>query len=310
MRTALRIPLVVFAYGVDLLRRLPGSDRVRRWMPGLTRALFLAALGFLLVWASTKTPQRISLSDIEAGKLSQMQSWIIVTGDLREERSFVPEWRFYRITDPSAPGPSLIVRSTVPLRVGPTTISGHLDGGQGSVDVIKPWVGSLRADMAIAHEIPPPWGAVALALAGLLLGVARATTYPMFFRDSPRSGSVRAATVSVALRRGARSPRWPITPAKIVLGSVERPDVELVAEGAAPVSLRVHSEFTGAAAGELRTLTWSQPAILLRQAAEDVTLGFASTRDRDAVWAALLEGARALTAVPGARRSASPRAAG
>lgn len=309
MRTALRTPLVLFAYVVDQLRRLPGSERVGRWMPALTRGLFLGAAGLLLVWASTPTPQRISLSDLAAGNLSPMQSWIIVSGELREEPRFVPEWHRYRLIDPSAPGPSLIVRSTVPMRVGPTTISGFLEGGRDTAYVTTPWVGDLRAETALAKEIPPPWGAAALALAGLLVVAARATSYPMFFREATRPGVATAATISVALRRGRGSPGRLITPATIVLGSGERPDVALVAEGAAPMSLRVHSEFTGAAAGELRALTWSQPAIRLRQAAEDVTLGFASARERDAVYAALQEGARALTASPGTSQSTRMRAA-
>jgi hypothetical protein len=305
----LRTLLVLFAYLVDLLRRIPGSERVGRWMPWMTRALFLGSAGLLLLWMSTPTPQRISLSDLAAGKLSQMQSWIIVSGELREEQSFVPEWHRYRLTAPSAPGPSLIVRSTVALRLGPTTISGYLEGGRGTtyVAVAAPWVGALRAETALAHEIPPPWGAAALALAGLLVVAARATTYPMFFREAPGSPAARATRISVALRRGTRSPDRRITPAKIILASGEGPEIALVADGAAPVSLRLHSEFTGAAAGELRALTWSQPAIRLRQAAEDVTLGFASARERDAVYGALQQGARALTDSPGTGQDMSMR---
>jgi hypothetical protein len=70
----------------------------------------------------------------------------------------------------------------------------------------------------------------------------------------------------------------------------------VVADGAAPLELRLHSALTGSAAGELRALGWSQPAIRLRHAVEDVTLGFSSPRDRDAVHGVLLQAARARTA--------------
>jgi hypothetical protein len=290
-----RTPTVLFAYVVDRLRRLPGADRVTRRGTWLTRALFIGSAGLLLVWLSTPTPQRISLANLAAGNLSQMQSWIIVSGELRAERSVVPEQHVYRLTDPSAPGPSMVVLSAIPLPVGPTTISGDLVGGRDRAYVIQTWTGTLRADTSLAHEIPPPWGAAGVALAGLLVVAARRTSYPMFFREVSGSSAAVASTIPVAVRRGTTPSASRVVLAKIVLGSGEEPAVALVVEGAAPVSLGLHSEFTGAAAGELRALSWSQPAIKLRQAAEDLTLGFASARDRDAAFDALQERARALT---------------
>jgi hypothetical protein len=298
----LRTPVVLFAYVVDLLRRLPGSGPVGRRLHWLVRALLIASGVSLLLWLSTPTPQRISLSDLAAGKLSPMQSWIIVSGELGAEPDFEPEWHRYRLTDPAAPGASMIVRSTVPLGLGSTTISGHLEGGRDIPYISTSWVGALRADATLAHEIPPPWTAAGLALGGLLVIVARRTSYPMFFHETPGAPPGKVARVPVTLRRGAGPTAGRAVPATVVIGPGEPAQVTVVADGGTPLELRLHSALTSSAAGELRALGWSQPAIRLRQAAEDVILGFSTLQDRDAVHGLLLEAARARIAMAGARQ--------
>lgn len=295
MTPLVQIPIVAFAYAVETLRRLPGASRVRGVVPWVGRLLLVAAFGALVAWMATKTPQRMSIADLAANKLSPMQSWIIVSGDLVEESSLEPGSYMYRLTDPGTPGPSMIVLSDVPLATGRTTLSGLLQGGRLDPSaLVGPWVGTLVADPVLAHEIPPPWPAAALALAGLVVLGARRTSYPMFFRGKAGTAPPTRATLHATLRRrdatGARE-----TPAVVTLGSGDRPEVEIRTEGASPRTVRLHSEFTGSGAGDLRGLTWSRPAILLRLAAEDVTIAFESAHERDAVFGVLRTGARELT---------------
>lgn len=297
MSAVIQLPIVAFAYLVDALRRLPGAARLRGLVRWIGRLLFLGAFAALVVWMGTKTPQRISLADLAANKLSPMQSWIIVSGDLTEEASLEPGSYMYRLTDPSTPGPSMIVLSERPLATGRVTISGLLQGGRVDPSLLKgPWVGTLVADPTLAHEIPPPWLAAALALAALLVFAARRTSYPMFFRGRAGSGPATRTPIRATLWQHGDGPtRGRATPAIATFGSGDRPAIELRTEGTAPRTVRLHSEFTGSATGDLRGLTWSAPAISLRLPAEDVTIAFASAQDRDAVFGVLQARARELT---------------
>lgn len=292
IRSIVRTPLVYLAYGVGLLRRLPGSRSGGRLVPWVIRACVVAAVVLLVAWASEKTPQRISLADLAAGRLSPMQDWIIVSGDLREESSLDPGVHLYRLTDPTVPDVSLLVRSEAPLAVGRTTVSGDLEGGREGIGVTRPWVGSVRADDTLAQEIPPPWVPIGLLLGALLLWVARRTSYPAFFRDTPRSTRGSHESVTVHLQRGPTAALGAFSPARIVLADGPGPTVALEAAGSPPVPLRLHSEHTGAVAGELRALGWARPVIRVRQPSGDLTIAFESEAERDAVFAALHDDAR------------------
>ena len=300
MNALTRVPIAAFAYVVEALRRLPGSARLRPFVPWIGRLLLAGAFAALIVWMGTKTPQRISIADLAANRLSPMQSWIIVSGDLTEEASLDPSSFAYRLVDPSTPGPSIIVLSERPLATGWVTISGLLQGGRVDPSLLNgPWVGTLTADARLAHEIPPPWLAAALGLAAVLVIAARRTTYPMFFRRPAGAAPATRAPIRATLwQYGDPGDRPRGTPAMATFGSTDRPAIELRTEGAAPRTVRLHSEYTGSAAGILRGLTWSAPAISLRLPAEDVTIAFASAQDRDAVFGVLQARARELTGRP------------
>lgn len=293
---ALRSPVVLFAFVVDRLRRLPGASLAGRVAPWLARAMVVAAVVLLVAWASEKTPQRISLADLSAGRLSQMQDWLIVTGDLVETPAMEdPGTYVYRMTDPGVPDVSLIIRSDTPLPTGRVTISGDLEGGREGIGITKPWVGSIRADATLAQEIPPPWGPITLGLVALLVFLARRTRYPTFFRERPGPSASTGRRFAVELRHAPDEADAAVIPASIVVGSGvgTEPSVLLEVPDREPESLRLHSEHTGAMAGELRTVRWGKPAIRMRRPTGDVTITFEGTDHRDAVFHALHDDVRA-----------------
>src|SRR4029453_10428373 len=116
---------------------------------------------------SQRSPQRVSMAGLYAGDLSQMQTWIIVSGDLLEEASSSSPTHQYALTDASVPDAKLIVSSEVPLAAGQTTVSGILVGGTGGAQPGFGWVGQLRADPELAREPDPPWIAIGLVAAAV-----------------------------------------------------------------------------------------------------------------------------------------------
>jgi len=283
-RSILRFPLVVFAFVVDKLRGIPGAKWVERHAPLVVSALLLAALVALSVWMAQRSPQRITIAELAAGKLSRMQSWIIVSGNLRAEPVTTAQRR-YTLTDPAVPNALLTVNSPVELAVGHATVSGTLIGGGSGAREDFGWVGQLRADPVLAREPDPPWVAIGLASAALFIAVAGRTSYPLFFRQGLSAREPESMRVPVGVRR-----EWPPSVGHVVPGT-------LVSQPGAPVELRVahdtqqlrlHSAHSSVEVGELRTLFVSEPALVLRPSTGDLTITFAAAADRDAAFAALL----------------------
>ncbi len=283
-RSILRFPLVAFAFVVDRLRAIPGAKWIERHAPLVVSALLIAALVALSVWMAQRSPQRLTMAELAGGKLSRMQSWIIVSGELRAEPMTTAQRR-YTLTDPAAPNAILTVHSPVELGVGHATVSGNLIGvGSGALDDFG-WIGQLRADAVLAREPDPPWIAIGLGAAALFIGVAGRTSYPLFFRHGLPAREAESMVMPVGVRR-----EWPPSVGHVVPGTV-------VSQPGAPVELRVgnetqqlrlHSAHSSVEAGELRTLFDSEPALVLRPSSGDLTITFASTDDRDAAFAALL----------------------
>lgn len=246
----------------------------------------IAALVALSVWMAQRSPQRISFAELASGNLSRMQSWIIVSGELRAEPVSATQYR-YTLTDPAVPNALMTVESQVELAVGQTTVSGTLVGGASRAQDGFGWVGQLRADSVLAREPDPPWIAIALAATALFIAVGGRTFYPMFFRETPPVLKPEAVTLQVGVRR-----EWPSSggQGQVVPGT-------LVLQRGAPVELRVatetqqlrlHSAHSSVESGELRRLFSSEPALILRPATGEVTISFASPDDRDAAFAALV----------------------
>jgi hypothetical protein len=298
MTTVLRFPLLVFSFAVDRLRRLPGARFVAPFVPWVSRLLVAGAIVLVLLWAAEASPQRISLADLAAGKLSSFQSWIIVSGNLADEPGSTASVHVYRLTDSAAPNAYLVVRSRTRQVVGPTTISGRLEGGRDGVPAGYLWTARLNADAQLASELPAPMIAFVMLGGALLIMLARRTSYPMFVPQSPGEtfparGGLRVVAHGQLGSNGAR--RHPGT-LELEEGSAT---AELRLTGARPIPVRLHSAFTDVDVGELRGLSSSEPALRVRAADDDLTLGFASPRERDAAFATLVARARPLGQHPG-----------
>jgi hypothetical protein len=283
----LRYPALLFAFGVAQLRRLPGArllSPLTRWLPIL---LFLGALVVLFLWGSEASPQRMRLADLVAGRLSPMQSWIIVTGDLAALPTSRTDIHLYRLTDPDAPNASLEVRSHVVQPLGRTTVSGHILGGRDGVPVGSLWSAPLDADEVLATELPPPWTSIALVGLGLLVIAARRSRYPMFVSERPSAipAWVGAARVPVPDESA------PLGSAPVAGGlaftSDEPGAADLSMAGSRPIPVRLHSVFTTVDVGVLYRVTGSNPGLRVRSRLDDFTLLFASRRERDAAFHAL-----------------------
>jgi hypothetical protein len=293
MTNVLRPPLLVFSFGVDRLRRLPGARFVGPLVPWVSRALIAGAAVLVLLWAAEASPQRITLAELAAGKLSSLQSWVIVTGDLQDRTGSTPSLHVYRLTDPAAPNAYLEVRSRTRQAVGATTISGRIEGGRDGVPPGYVWSARLNADPQLANELPPPMIAYLLAGAGLLIVLARRTSYPLFVPQAPGDAAPMRGRVPVVAheRLGESVARDQAGTLDLAAGSGT---ANLRIVGGRPIPVRLHSAFTSVDVGELRGLGSSEPALRVRAADDDLTLGFASQRDRDAAFATLVAGAKPL----------------
>ena len=289
MLAILRFPVVAFGFVVDRLRRLPGARTLGRHASLIAVGLLLAALVAFIVWGIERAPQRISLAELAAGALSPMQSWIIVSGQLSgPEPSHTSDFR-YRLTDPAAPNATMIVTSSSELTLGWTTLSGTYVGTREGVPPGFRWIGQMQADRVLAQEQPPPWIALILAAAGLLVGVGGRFSYPTFFSETPDRSAPSAATLAVNVSGGTAS-REQLVPGTLRLQPGE--PVILRLQGADEQRLRLHSAYTSVEVGELRGLSRSEPAIRVRQPTGDLDITFASRGDRDAAFAALAADAR------------------
>jgi hypothetical protein len=284
-RLLFRIPAVSFAFAVEQLRRIPGYRWVERNGFWIALLLVFAAAFALIGWASQRSPQKISMAELVAGNLAPLQSWIIVSGELREVGSATVGHR-YILTDASVPDASMTVFSDVELPVGQTTISGTLIGGVSRAHEGFAWAGQLRADPILAREPDPPWLAISLASLAALIVFGARTTYPMFFRDSALPAHTRPTTVRVGVRSG-----WPPKSDEVVPGTLSieaRMPVTLHVAERPTQRLRLHSAHSSADVGELRGLSSSVPALVVRPSTGELTFSFASGSDRDAAFAALL----------------------
>ena len=277
--------IVLLAFALEPLRRLAGSPGGARWQRWIAPALLLAAALLFVRWGAEPAPERISLADLAAGKLSPTQSWIIVSGQLSDAPADAMSNRVYNLTDPSAPQSSLLVRSDRSRSLGATTISGELTGGQLQPDGVS-WWGQIRADERLAPETPPPLDAIALALAGLLVFVARRSTYPVYFPEESTDTVGAPGSVAVTLNRLYGRPVQAPLPAVLKPASDGAPST-LVVAGMEPFPLHFHSATTGIDVGGLRELRRSIPVLRLRALAIDATVSFASRKDRDGAFVAL-----------------------
>jgi len=279
-----RAIIVLLAFALEPLRRLTRSHRWagQRWV---APALLLAAAILMFRWGAEPSPERVSLADLAAGKLSPTQTWIVLSGDLSEAPADALGDRVYDLTDRSAPHASLLVRSDRPRDLGPTTISGQLTGWQLQPDGVS-WWGQLQADDRLALDSPPPWAALALGLAGALVLVARRTTYPVYFSDKPGDRPGRIGPLPVTVRSLAGRP-LDASPRAVLEHESDGAPAVLAVEGMEPIPLAFHSPTTGIDVGELREVGRSVPVLRLRPLAMDATIAFASRDDRDGAFAAL-----------------------
>jgi hypothetical protein len=283
----LRFPVLLFAAGVDYLRRLPGAralSPIVRWLP---RLLLVVAVVLLALWALEISPQRISLADLAAGKLGQLQSWIIVSGELAPDPGSTDTLHVYRLTDPEAPNAYLVVRSEVVQPVGWTTISGHIRGGRERVPPGYAWSAPLDADSTLAVELPPPFAALALGAIGILIILGRRSRYPLFSSERPSDAFPATSALPVNARSESGRLGHAAVPATLSFTSAEPGAADLALARARPVPVRLHSAFTRVDVGVLHRLGASEPALRVRTENDDLTLAFASRRERDSAFAAL-----------------------
>jgi hypothetical protein len=71
MAGVLRAPRVLFAFGVHLLRQVPGARFAAPLMPWVARLLVLAAIVLVIAWGFEASPQRLALAELAAGGLGR-----------------------------------------------------------------------------------------------------------------------------------------------------------------------------------------------------------------------------------------------
>jgi hypothetical protein len=282
---ALRTPTVAFSFAVEKLRRLPGARFVQNHPTLVIGTLVLAGALVLAAWAATRSPQRVSMADLTAGSLAPLQTWIIVSGDMRPVDNSAPGQFRYTLTDPNVPDATLAVTSRIELSAGQSTVSGTLLGGDAPQREGFAWTGQLLADTELAREPDPPWLAIGLfALAGLV-GAAARTSYPTFFKETPAAAGVRWRSIRARVRREFH-PDDDWVDATLMTQPGEPVVVHI--PGEPPRTIRLHSAHSGADAGVLRTLSSSEPALVVRLSTGELLFLYATEEERDAVYAALI----------------------
>lgn len=287
----LRLSYVAFSYAIDRLRRLPIAGFAAPVVPWVIRALFVAALALLVLWMFETSPERISIAELAQGTLGPRQTWIIVSGELRDELESTSSGYLYRLTDAAAPNAELDVHSPIRLPLGLTTVSGRIESGRGPQQPGYHWSARLEADPVLAIEQPPPRVPFLLAAMGLLIVLAARTTYPCFFAETPGPATPGLGPISVVAHRvkGASGVR-DVEGALHLKAGVATADLRL--SGLDPVQVRLHSAFTNLDVGVLRGLSSSEPALRVLAAGDKLAIGFRSRQDRDAAFAALYAGAQ------------------
>ncbi|MDL2335612.1 MAG: hypothetical protein QFC55_06250 [Chloroflexota bacterium] len=266
----------------DKLRRLPGAGLVERF-PGLVFALlFIGALLAGAVWASQKSPQRISLAELAVGGLAPMQTWIIVTGDVAAGSSTASHQ--YVLTDPAVLHARMIINSDVELPVGRTTVSGRLIGGDARAPQGYDWVGHLQADPVAVQEQDPPWITIVLLACGLLVIVIARTHYPVFFGDAHKRLAPSRARMDVGVRRGW-SPSDAVVPGTLTTEPGQR--VRLETSDGEMRELRLQSASSSIEVGRFQAATSHELVLRLVASGGDLTLTFATVHDRDVACGAL-----------------------
>ena len=285
MTRALRTPTVAFSFAVEKLRRLPGARFVQDHPTLVIGTLVVAGALVLAAWAATRSPQRVSMADLTAGSLAPLQTWIIVSGDMRPVDNSRPGQFRYTLTDPNIPDATLTVTSPTELPADQNTVSGTLLGGDAPQRDGFAWTGQLLADTELAREPDPPWLAIGLfALAGLV-GVAARTSYPTFFKEAPAPAGVRQRSIHARVRREFHpDDDW----VGATLATHPGEPVVVHIPGEPPRTIRLHSAHSGADAGVLRTLSSSDPALVVRLSTGELLFLFATEEQRDAVYAALI----------------------
>ncbi|HTK43984.1 MAG TPA: hypothetical protein VL749_01350 [Patescibacteria group bacterium] len=306
MTAILRFPVLVLAAGVEQLRRLPGGRALGVAVKWLARLMLLGAVVLTLLWAGEASPQRMSLADLAAGKLGSLQSWIIVSGDLADEQGSTDFLHLYRLTDPAAPNAYLVIRSRPELPLGRTTVSGRIVGGREGVPPGYAWSAPLDADAHLASELPPPWTAIGLAAAAVLLIVARRTRYPVFAGEAPGDARPATSALRVTVRSDTGARGRAAAPGTLSFSGTDPGAADLALAGERRMPVRLHSAFTAVDAGVVHLLAGSEPALRVRSENDDLTLTFGSARERDSAFAALgaaAQGQRAARAVGNASPS-------
>jgi hypothetical protein len=306
----LRFPWLLFAAGVERLRRMPMAMRFGRSVRFLPRILLVVAIVVVARWATEVSPERISLADLVAGKLAPSQSWIIITGDLSDEPGSTGPLHQYRLTDPAVPNAQLFVQSTVAQSLGRTTISGRTQGGHFGVPAGYAWSAQLDADAALAEELPGPWPAAVLGALAMLIVLARRSRYPMFSGDAP--SDFAPATAAVRVTASSESGRLGRATIRATLSFTgDQPGAADLRIGSGrPLPVRLHSAFSTVDVGVVHRLSGSAPALRVKAGDDDLTLAFASTRERDAAFAALSAEAQQILEARGLGRASSPQASG
>ena len=276
---------MAFSYAIQQLRRVPGARFVQEHQLLVIGMLVFAGVIVLAAWAATRSPQRVSMADLTAGRLAPLQTWIIVSGDLRPADNQSGSQFRYVLTDPNVADATLTVTSQRELPTGQTTVSGTLLGGDAPQHEDFAWTGQMLADDELAREPDPPWLAIGLFTLAGFIGVAARTSYPTFFRETPQSVGVRAASIRARARsEWSAADEW--VDATLTIHPGEPLEVEL--PGEAPRIIRLHSAHSGADAGVLRTLSTTEPALVVRPSTGELLFLFATDAQRDAVYEALV----------------------
>lgn len=138
--------LLGFAFLGEQLRRLPGFRLVERFSSWIAALLLGAAVVSLAIWMAQRSPQRVSMAELASGALSSMQTWVIVSGDVRAEQSAAPGYQ-YVLTDPAVPIALLHISSQVELPVGAAHGSG---GGLARAAPVTPVYAGVRGPIPFA----------------------------------------------------------------------------------------------------------------------------------------------------------------
>ena len=225
--TVLRIPLVAYGYVVERLRHVPIMRSVLRRSSLVVALLMVGAFLAFLLWAATVAPQRVGMADLVAGKLSTMQSWIAISGELSGGEARASR-RIPLRAGRSRPSPNatMNVYSEVQLPLGATTISGTFGGPREPAPVGYRWIGTLHADSVFVPEPGPPWASIADARRSRVAVRRRPSLIPDVLQPDAANQAPRNATIPVRIRRGPLPEAGDATPA------------ELLVRAGAPVELR------------------------------------------------------------------------